>query len=218
MKTTIISFFLILIAATNIYSQGIPYGQEFQVNTFSAGYQDEPSVQALSNGSFVVCWQSEGQDSSGYAVVGQLFEASGIKYGREFTVNTYTQNFQGDPTIAALSDGGFVVCWTSQDLDGSHNGIYGQRYDVSGVEKGDEFLIASDGRQQSVAALSTVGFVVCWLVYDSNFFFNGLYGQIFNAAGMKEGTVFQVNLDDSLGFQCCFIRLAICCLLGLVLV
>ena len=33
--------------------------------------------------------------------------------GTEFQVNTNTDGFKGLPSIGALSDGGFVVTWTS---------------------------------------------------------------------------------------------------------
>ena len=42
----------------------------------------------------------------------------------EFQVNTYTTSEQSDPSIAALSDGGFVVTWTSLGQDGHDRDIY----------------------------------------------------------------------------------------------
>ena len=42
----------------------------------------------------------------------------------EFQVNTYTDNGQIYPSVAALSGGGFVVIWESDGQDGSGSGIY----------------------------------------------------------------------------------------------
>ena len=35
--------------------------------------------------------------------------------------------------VGALSDGGFVVAWQSQNLDGDGWGIYAKRFDASGA-------------------------------------------------------------------------------------
>jgi len=39
--------------------------------------------------------------------------------GTEFRVNTYTSNAQSNPSVTALSGGGFVVTWMSYGQDGS---------------------------------------------------------------------------------------------------
>ena len=70
----------------NLHSQGIPYGQEFQVNTYTQDIQKRPIVSALSNSGFVVCWKSLYQDGSRYGIFGQLFDGSGTKKGNEFQV------------------------------------------------------------------------------------------------------------------------------------
>ena len=56
-------------------------------------------------------------------------------------VNTTTVDVQIGPNIAALSDGGYVVTWTSDGQDGSSYGIYAQRYNASGVAQGAEFRV-----------------------------------------------------------------------------
>ena len=45
-------------------------GSEFRVNNYTLLYQWDPSVAALPSGNFVVAWQSDGQDGSGYGVYG----------------------------------------------------------------------------------------------------------------------------------------------------
>jgi hypothetical protein len=47
---------------------------EFQVNTWTADSQGLPSITSLSNGGFVVVWESYGQDGSGYGVYGRIFK------------------------------------------------------------------------------------------------------------------------------------------------
>ena len=59
--------------------------------------------------------------------------------GSEFQVNTYTTNYQGQPSVASDSDGNFVVVWASGGSAGSDtsgSSIQGQRFDSNGVAIG----------------------------------------------------------------------------------
>ena len=195
MKTTIISFFLILIAATHIYSQGIPYGQEFLINTNIYDNPGNPQIAASQNGNFLVCWMNDDPDRTGYDVVGQLFDVNGNKIGSEFRVNTSSQGYQADHSVAARNDGGFVVCWVSYEGD---FGVFGQLVDANGNKKGNEFKVNTHDQgnvnQTGVAVLKNGDFVVCWqgehYLDDSTW---GIFAQTFNASGAKKGTEFQVN-------------------------
>ena len=42
---------------------------EFQINTYTANDQSKPSIATLTNGNFVVTWQSVYQDGSGWGVI-----------------------------------------------------------------------------------------------------------------------------------------------------
>jgi hypothetical protein len=188
-------------------------GTEFQVNTYTSGFRGYPSVTALNDG-FVVTWSSDGQDGSKYGVYGQLYDANGVRVGTEFQVNTYTDGYQGGPSVAALNDG-FVVTWQSGDWssdgqDGSQAGVYGQLYDGNGGRVGTEFQVNTytDGSQgsPSVAALND-GFVVTWQSGDWSSDAQdgsqaGVYGQLYDGNGGRVGTEFQVNTyteDDQWG-------------------
>jgi hypothetical protein len=107
-------------------SNGNKVGSEFQVNTWTTNDQEYPSITSLSNGGFVVVWDSDGQDGSGYGVYGQRFDSNGNKVGSEFRVNTWTTDWQMEPSITSLSNGGFVVVWQSNWQDGSEYGVFGR--------------------------------------------------------------------------------------------
>ena len=68
----------------------------------------------------MVTWQDDsGHDGgSGTDIRGQVFTPGGAPLGEEFRVNTTTYQTQSDPSIASLSDGGFVVTWESDYQDG----------------------------------------------------------------------------------------------------
>ena len=154
---------------------GATVGAVFQINTYTTGYQNAPSVTGLTSGGFVVTWQSypqdtSGQDSSGSGIYGQLYDAAGATIGAEFQINTYMTNSQSAPSAAALTDGGFVATWNSYSQDGDSAGIYGQRYNATGATVGAEFQVSTyttnSQSAPSAAALTDGGFVVTWNSYS----------------------------------------------------
>ncbi|MDP4154028.1 MAG: hypothetical protein Q8929_00200 [Bacillota bacterium] len=176
---------------------GNKIGSEVQVNTYVQSYQATPSTAALADGEFVVTWESDGQDGSGYGVYLQRYDAEGIKMGGESQVNTYTLSNQQYPVIMALPDSGFVVAWQSADQDGSESGIYLQRYDRTGNKLGPESQVNTyrQGSQStpSIIALPDGGFVVVWNSYGQDGSGYGVYLQRYDASGNKIGSESQVN-------------------------
>jgi VCBS repeat-containing protein len=176
---------------------GVATGSEFRVNTTTAGDQSSPTVAALSDGGFIVSWNSWSQDGSLWGVYAQRYEASGAATGSEFLVNTETANHQYFATIAALSDGGFVISWNSVNQDGSGDGVYAQRYNAAGVATGGEFQVntttTSEQYAPTIVALNDGGFIVSWTseFQDGSEF--GIYAQRYTAAGAATGGEFQVN-------------------------
>jgi hypothetical protein len=102
---------------------------EFRVNATTAGDQFEPVIAALPDGTFVVAWSDTSAtagDTSGQAVRARLFDADGLPASDEFVVNATTFQRQGEPSIAALADGRFVVSWSDD------SGVYGNGCEIVG--------------------------------------------------------------------------------------
>ncbi|MET3595343.1 VCBS repeat-containing protein, partial [Mesorhizobium shonense] len=177
-------------------ADGAPLGSEFRVNTYTLYEQWAPSVASLTNGGFVVTWQSNLQDGSGLGIYGQRYGADGSPLGSEFRVNTYTANDQWAPSVATLAGGGFVVTWRSVGQDGSGEGVYGQRYGADGAPLGGEFRVntytAGDQVAPTVAALASGGFVVTWMSNGQDGSGWGVFGQRYDADGSSGGE-FRVN-------------------------
>jgi hypothetical protein len=110
-------------------------------STISSGYQQAPAVCSADDGSFVVVWQSENQDGSGYGIFGERFDSAGNAVGTEFQVNTYTASHQHSPGICCSPAGAFVVVWQSAGQDGDGYGVFGQRFGSDGAPLGAEFQI-----------------------------------------------------------------------------
>ncbi|HRM67977.1 MAG TPA: PKD domain-containing protein, partial [Thauera phenylacetica] len=183
-------------------ANGQPLGAETRANT-STGFEDnsqyEPAITVLADGSFVVTWRSDGDSDGdgGYAgVFGQRFAADGSALGVEFQINTYTPNYQYEPSIAALADGGFVVAWTSYYQDGgSTTGVFAQRYDAGGNPVGDEFRVnttTTDSEQApTVAGLANGGYVIAWAAGGE------IWLQQYDAAGLPVDGQTRVDAKDA---------------------
>jgi len=180
---------------------GVAQGVEFQVNTTTLNSQSDAAVAMDADGDFVVVWRSINQDGSGQGIYAQRYNAAGVAQGVEFRVNTYTNSHQRNPSVAMDAEGDFVVTWMSNGQDGSFYGIYAQRYNAAGVAEGAEFLVntTTDNRQvNSTVAMDADGdFVVTWLSLYQDGDLWGIFAQRYNAAGVAQGTEFQVNTSTA---------------------
>jgi hypothetical protein len=184
-------------------SDGTALGGEFQVNTYTTGFQVYPKLAADADGDFVVVWQSTGQDGAGgRGVFGQRFDSSGTPLAAEFLVNTYTPGHQARPSVASADDGDFVVAWESAGIDGSGNAVMLQRYDSAGLPQGAAFQanVHTNGSQSKpgIAAEADGDFVVAWQSLNQDGAAGtGLYGifaRRFSSAGAAQSGEVQVNV------------------------
>jgi hypothetical protein len=120
--------------------------------------------------------------------------------GGEQQVNTYTQDAQQRPAVAANSAGQAVIVWESYGQDGSHFGIFGQRF-LGEQRIGPEFPINSYtiGRQSmpAVAMDGSGNFVVAWRSSLQDGIGGTIYGQRFNADGTRNGNEFRIGPSNS---------------------
>ncbi|MEO0990835.1 MAG: hypothetical protein AAFX00_07805, partial [Pseudomonadota bacterium] len=126
----------------------------------------------------------------------------------ESQVNSFVVGNQTDPEIATLSDGSYVVVWTSEGQDGDGLGVIAQKFTAAGEPIGLPFIVNDNSLQNqqdpSVAATDNGGFVVVWESQnldapgDGDF---GIAGQAFLADGTPSGSPFQVNLVNTVRTQ-----------------
>jgi Ca2+-binding RTX toxin-like protein len=173
-----------------------PLAGETLVNSFTTGTQANPAVAVLAGGAWVVAWTSTGQDGSGDGVYAQRYTATGVPAGAEFRIATTTANDQRTPSLAALSDGGFIATWQGRVSGGDGFDIYGQRYDAAGAPQGSQFLVntttASFQGSSSVAGFPGGGFVVTWHSLGSDETAD-IYARRYNAEGSPVAGEFRVN-------------------------
>ncbi len=97
-------------------------GPEVRINSVVTDSQQLPAIATDAEGDYVVTWQSNGQDGSGFGIFAQRYNSAGVAQGSEFRVNTTTANDQTNPAVTMDADGDFVITWQSDQQDGSFNG------------------------------------------------------------------------------------------------
>ena len=134
------------IRARRFAADGTPLGDDFQVNSYTTGYQQRPRIATDSLGDFLVVWQSDGPsatDPSASSIQGRWFDAAGTPEGDDFQVNVYTTGAQESPAVAVRDRDHFVVVWQSlgsSDGDTSSWSVHGRWYGaffLDGFETGD---------------------------------------------------------------------------------
>ena len=181
-------------------ANGSAAGNDFIVNTTTTNSQSAPSITALTNGRFVVTWQSgDAGDGSDTCIRGRIFNANGSAAGVDFIVNSTATSGQFDSAVTALSDGRFVVTWRSDDPgDGSGTCIRGRVYNANGTVAGSDFIVdttaLSNQANPDVMALGDGRFVVAWQSLDPG---DGsgtcIRCRLYNVDGSAAGNDFVVN-------------------------
>jgi hypothetical protein len=182
---------------------GSPIGTEFQVNTYTEGDQWFAKICALDNGCFVICWESYGQDGSGYGIFAKIYDANGKSIAAEFKVNTTVESDQRDPRICTLEDNCYVISWISWLSDGSGSVISFQLFNANGEFIGEEIqentYSESHQKYPQVCILENGCFVICWGREDISGWSIGVFARIYNSDGQPVGEEFQV--DSYTGFD-----------------
>lgn len=148
-------------------ADGTAVTERQQVNATLPNDQWFPDVVAMADGGYVVAWGSNGQDSAGYNIYAQRFDASGVKVGGETRLNEALVRESFHVSMCALPDGGYVAVWTRGwiGLD-YHFDVLMRRFDADGNPVGDEMLVhPATGvfRAQAVVTLLASGEVlVTW--------------------------------------------------------
>ncbi|HEY7112599.1 MAG TPA: S-layer homology domain-containing protein [Thermoanaerobaculia bacterium] len=179
------------------YVDGSPTGGEFQINTYTTGYQYNPAVAVNASGDFVVVWESDGQDGDKSGIFGQRFDSTGAKAGGEFQVNTYTTSYQYSPGVAMDAAGNFVVVWASDGEDGDNSGIFARRYDDTGAPQGGEFRVnvttAGYQAHAGIASDASGNFVVVWTSENVDGSAFGVMGRRYDSDGNPLSGEFPIN-------------------------
>ena len=121
-------------------------------------------------GNTVVAWQSSAQDGDDWGVYYTRLESIGATTGTELRANVATAGVQQAPTVAAASNGNFVIAWEAVDPAGGSDAsldIYTRVFDSTGAEISAEARVNTDMLRDQVtpqAAMDADGdFAIVWV-------------------------------------------------------
>ena len=146
----------------------------FQVNTYTTGFQEYPSVAMAPSGEFVIAWQVS-NDGDDEGIAARLYDPSGIPVTGEFAVNSQTTNAQHHPAVAMDPAGAFVVAWEGAYYYGPptfEDTVRMRRFDAGGTPLAPDFVVNTEEYYISghigVAATAAGEFLVGWETYDTD--------------------------------------------------
>lgn len=146
---------------------------EFQVNTYTPGFQHVSSIAVDASGAFVVVWQTQfsPHDHSDTSLRGRRFDRNGVPLdATDFPINTVVAGYQLNPSVTTSLDAGFVVAWesfSSAGTDSDLTSIQARRFAATGVpEDPTEFQVNTQTvwyqATPRVVADSERNFVIVW--------------------------------------------------------
>ncbi len=144
-----------------------------KVNTGDVGptgdFQFDPVVTALANGNILIAYTDDSNSvdgSNGNDIMGRLYDPEGNPITASFMLNSIAAvDNEGDPEIAALSDGGFVLVY--EDIDANGTRLLWQKHNAAGGIVDQDVLQADPGGDEvvsdpKVAVFSDNSFVVVY--------------------------------------------------------
>ena len=175
-------------------ASGVAAGSAFRVNTDLQTMTDT-SIDMNDAGSFVVAWSQYRTTPTGVAVpniFARRYNAAGTALDAQpVTVNTYDGGEEGQPTIAMLPGGGYVVAYTdlanTHDGLGNGTGVYAQVFDDLSNKVGPEFragtYLPGDQSSPSIAADPDGPFAIAWHGFAAGSADPDIHVQFFDGSG-----------------------------------
>lgn len=156
-------------------SSQVGLAQTFVVNTYTTSDQVEATLHKAPDGTFLVLWESTGQDGDGDTVVARKLDSDGMPVGSEIVVNTVTAGDQSHPEATALTDSRYIVVWNAA----ANTDVRGRFLNSDGTPAGGEIVLSTHDPKAwaAVAPAPLGGFLMAWSGPTR------LYSQAFDSTG-----------------------------------
>jgi hypothetical protein len=175
---------------------GTPNGAATKANVTTNYGQRDPDVAIAADGSFVVTWASQYEDTDGWGVWFALYDNTGALLQRN-RVNDSSNDEQIHPAVAMRYDGSFVVGYMDDGQDGDNWGISYQGFSNAGVAQFAELVPNSTvtGWQghPDVAMDSAGNYTWVWQDYALDGSDAGIFMQRYDKNDNAVGSETQVN-------------------------
>jgi hypothetical protein len=180
------------VMARRFSSSGEPLDHEFQVNTFTTGWQGWPVVDTWPGG-FVIAWESDPLSPGSSPQFGgfRRYDASGTPLDDESRFD----DVANDPVVAADPDGGFAVAYFGFSVAAGRSGLMARRFDRDATPRGDAVFVSNKpkgGEFPALAVLADGGLVVAFQTFEPA----GIAARRFDETGAPSGEVFPVSEVD----------------------
>lgn len=184
------------ISARQISAQLTGILSTFRINSIGAGDQENPTVALLSGGGAAFAWQGGRQGFQ--RIFGKVLAADGTFQTDDIALSPDSQANAVSPSIAGLSDGSAVICWSATGGDGDMMGVFARLLAPNGSPIGNILQINQTTRYHQrnarIAALSGGGFAVVWISEQQR----GpgtvdVFGRIYSSSGEARTGEFRVS-------------------------
>lgn len=160
---------------------GTPVGDSKRLNAYTVGNQYAGGIARAGENVFSV-WSSDGQDGSGYAVVGTRIGNDGSPVGGERILSETLMGDQWASGIAGLENGDHLVLWYD-----AAEVVWGRIFDAVNEPLTGEFEIPLSGDVDSsgfgLVSNGVDRFLVLWRVFDPLTEKQGLRFRLLDASG-----------------------------------
>jgi len=123
-----------------VYNElGEVVSSETLVNNIVENSQELPQITNLTNGGFVVTWQSFDIDSNKYEVKTQTYDSNGNKDGDIVEITKDTLDENSNPFVSSMSNGGYVLSWINTTQN--EREVVTQMFNSQGVATTNEVVV-----------------------------------------------------------------------------
>lgn len=176
-------------------------GDEFQINTYTAGSELVPDVAMAYDGRFVVTWFSwTGTGHEG--IYAQRYDKNFNRVGEEMEIANFSRlgdlnHYALAPAIAMDPAGNFVIAWSIGPHTDFDTDIYARRYHADGTPTGPAFQVnhyaANVQAFVDVAMDQRGNSLFVWQSDGQDGSSYGIYSRLYDGAGTPVGDEFLVN-------------------------
>ena len=182
---------------TGVYGQrvgtdGSLVGNEFQINTYTEGFQGYQSV-SYGDSNYLVTWMSS-QEGSSNGIYGRCIGTDGVMQTAEFQINTYTTSNQSWSEIA-FDGTNYLVAWQGRGED-DYEGIFAQFVASDGTLVGDELQVntyTDDTQSTPELVFDGTNYLIVWESNTQDGDGYGIFAQRIGTDGSLIGDEFQIN-------------------------
>ena len=194
-RLAVLGGMLLIPALTQGQNAFSPGGNDYPIAGALNGDQTFPHAVIKSAGGYLV-WQDNAADGNGLGIRAERLDANLNKSGPVFRVNSITVGDQEKPQVAALTNGGAVFVW--QGGKQGFQKIYARFLPATGTNFSSTDIPVNTYTNNfqinpGVATLADGSVVVVWSSYGQDGYLQGIYGRRFTAAGVTNGSEFQIN-------------------------